>query len=57
MMDGMMNSGEMMWGMSLFGLLLIALLLLAGAALVKYLFCNNRRRKMMTNDSPRPYYY
>jgi hypothetical protein len=44
-MDGIMNGGEMMWGMGLFGLLLIVLLLLAGAALVKYLFFNNRHGK------------
>ena len=45
MMDGMMNGGGMMWGMGLFGLLLIALLVLAAAALVKYLFFDNRRGK------------
>ena len=45
MMNSMMNGGEMMWGMGLFGLLLIALPLLAGAALVKYLLFDHRRRK------------
>ena len=46
MMDGtIMNGGGMMWGMGLFSLLLIALPLLAGAALVKYLIFDDRRRK------------
>jgi hypothetical protein len=45
MMDGMMNEGGMMWGMGLFGLLLIVLLLLAGAALVKYLFFDDRGKR------------
>jgi hypothetical protein len=45
MMDGIMNEGGMMWGMGLFGLLLIALLLLAGAALVKYLFFGDSRKR------------
>ena len=45
MMDGMINSGGMMWGMGLFSLLLVALLILAGAALVKYLFFDDRRKR------------
>lgn len=43
MMDGMMNGGSMMWGMSLFWLLIIALLVLGVAALIKYLFFSNKR--------------
>ncbi len=43
MMNGMMDSTGMMWGMGLFGLLVIVILLLAAAALVKYLFFDNRR--------------
>jgi hypothetical protein len=46
MMDGMMMSGSgMMWGMGLVGLLLIALLIFGGAALVKYLFFDDRRKR------------
>lgn len=47
-MDGMMSGGQMMWGMSLFGLLGLAVLLLAAAALVKYLFFP--REKNQRND-------
>jgi hypothetical protein len=43
MMNGMMGSTGMMWGMGLFGLLVIVILLLAAAALFKYLFFDNRR--------------
>ena len=46
MMDStMMNGAGMLWGMGLFSLFLIALLVLAGAALVKYLFFDNRRKR------------
>ena len=44
MMNGMMDGGGTMWGMGLFGLLVIVILLLAGAALVKYLFFDGRKR-------------
>ena len=37
MMDGM-KSGEMMWGMGVFGLLILLVLVLGLAALVKYVF-------------------
>lgn len=43
--DGMMDG--MMWGMGLFWLLVLVLLLLAGAALIKYLFFDDR------NDTPK----
>ncbi len=43
MMNGMMDSTGMMWGMGLLGLFVIVILLLAAAALVKYLFFDNRR--------------
>lgn len=48
MMNGMMDGGGMMgsgmmWGMGLFGLLVIVLITLAVAALIKYLFFDNRR--------------
>jgi hypothetical protein len=42
MMDHMMMSGGMMWGMGLIGLLVIIVLLLGVAALVKYLFFTKR---------------
>lgn len=42
MMKGMMG-GPMMWGMGLFWILVIIDLLLAAAALVKYLFCANKK--------------
>ena len=50
MMNGMMDGsgmmgGGMMWGMGLFGLVVTVLLLLAGAALVKYLFFDDRRTR------------
>jgi hypothetical protein len=38
MMNDMMNSVGMMWGMGLVGLLLALVLILAAAALIKYLF-------------------
>ncbi len=44
MMNGMMDSTGMMWGMGLFGLFVIVILLLATAALIKYLFFDDRRR-------------
>ncbi len=44
MMNGMMGSTGMMWGMGLFDLFVIVILLLATAALVKYLFFDDRRR-------------
>ena len=43
-MDGMMDTGSMMWGMGLFGLLAMMVLILAVAALVKYLFFTDGRR-------------
>ena len=42
-MNGMMDGGVMMWGMGLIWLLIIVILVLGAAALVKYLFFNNRR--------------
>jgi hypothetical protein len=41
MMDHMMGGG-MMWGMGLIGLLVLIVLVLGGAALIKYLFFDNR---------------
>jgi hypothetical protein len=38
MMNDMMNSGGMMWGMGFVGLLVTLVLILAAAALIKYLF-------------------
>jgi hypothetical protein len=38
MMNEMMNSGGMMWGMGFVGLLVALVLILAVAALIKYLF-------------------
>jgi tellurite resistance protein TehA-like permease len=43
MMDGGM--GGMMWGMGLLWLLVIIVLVLAAAALVKYLFFSNGKRR------------
>lgn len=43
MMNGMMDGGLMMWGVGLIWLLVVLLLVLGVAALVKYLFFNNRR--------------
>lgn len=43
--DGMMDEmGGMMWGMGLFGLLILILVILLIAALIKYLFFNDRKR-------------
>ncbi len=39
------GSGQMMWGMGWEGLLIVGVVLLAIAALAKYLFFDNRRRK------------
>ena len=43
MMNGMM-SGDMMWGMGLFGLLIVLLVVLGLGALIKYLFFDDRRK-------------
>lgn len=43
MMNGMM-SGDLMWGMGLFGLLIVLLVVLSLGALIKYLFFDDRRK-------------
>lgn len=45
MMDGMMNGGQMMFGMGLVGPLIVVVLLLAAAALAKYLFFSRERNR------------
>jgi hypothetical protein len=42
MMQGMMDSNDMMWGMGLGGLIALILLILIIAALVKYVFFDER---------------
>lgn len=43
MMSGMM-SGDLMWGMGLFGILIVLLVVLSLGALIKYLFFDDRRK-------------
>ncbi len=42
-MNGIMDSGSMMWGMGLGGVLILALVVLGIAALAKYLFFKKRQ--------------
>lgn len=39
-----MMSGDMMWGMGVFGLLILLLLVLGVGALIKYIFFGDRRK-------------